>query len=46
MPPKQPTCAVCGHKLAKTGDGRYGHKKKEHWTGQPHKAVPVFEAEV
>lgn len=45
MPPKQPTCAVCGHKLQKVGD-KYGHKKKEHWAGQPHPAIPVFDSEV
>jgi hypothetical protein len=46
MPKKQPTCKVCKHKLtqipaAKGGNG-YGHKKKEHWTGRPHKAIPQW----
>ena len=45
MPPKQPTCAVCGHKLQK-GDKGYAHKKKEHWAGQAHPAIPVFDSEV
>ena len=44
--PKQPTCKHCGHKLQKVGTDSYGHKKKEHWAGKPHPAIPVFEAQV
>lgn len=50
---KQPECKGCGHKLKRVpmkepsrtsrprGNG-WAHKKKEHWTPHPHKAVPVI----
>lgn len=42
--PKQLNCAGCGKKLTKSTKSNNGwaHKKREHWTSKPHKAVPVW----
>lgn len=46
MPKKQATCKGCGNKLKDVPNGNgYAHKKREHWTSQPHKAVPILNAE-
>lgn len=42
---KQPTCR-CGNKIKVFLNAAgevigYGHKKKEHWLGRPHKAAPA-----
>lgn len=44
---KQPTCKTCKKKLVKVphANNGWGHKKREHWVDNPHKAVPVFEDE-
>lgn len=44
---KQPTCKTCKKKLIAMphANNGWGHKKREHWAGKPHKAVPVFEEE-
>lgn len=42
MPKKQATCVGCGHKIKDVANGNgYAHKKREHWTSRPHKAVPA-----
>lgn len=41
MTAKQPSCKTCGNKLKPVPIGNgWAHKKKEHWTDRPHKAVP------
>lgn len=46
MPKKQATCKGCGNKLKEVPNGNgYAHKKREHWTSRPHKAVPILNAE-
>lgn len=41
---KQPSCRDCGNKLKPVPIGNgWAHKKREHWTDKPHKAVPVLE---
>lgn len=42
MPKKQPNCITCGHKIKEVphANNGWGHKKREHWIGKPHKAVP------